>query len=367
MVKRMLFTLLILSFCAVPAFAADTSGQGMMGMPHMINQHGSMNRPDGMMPQMMQMMQNPQHMLAMAYHKNLVTFAKVLEKVARRGGTLPRDFARAAVVEMRRSADQMEIYHAQALQSLPAEQKAKHAEMAKMMEQHLAQMKSELAKVDDLTKADTIDTNELLKHLQVLLKGCREMSGMGRCGMSGPGGMPCGKPAPCMQGRGGMGCRQGGMRGCQDGCGPAMRGCGDCGGCGGMMRCGPCGTGGRPGMMGWGAGQRMPEMMQMRQRMMGQVKAQDAELAKLVDAMHRAPQDKKQGVMEQLLTLMVKQRVEMVNEVEQMQQRMQQGGYMQGMPDDGNDGAYEDGSDDANPDQMEDDSDLDMDMEGMKM
>lgn len=356
MMKKMLLALLALAVTAAPTFAADDSAPGMKpgmnldmktdtkhDMTQMMHRHPDMHR---------QMMQNPQHLLAMAYHKNLVTFAMALKKVAHRGDTVPRDFARAAITEMRRSADQMEINHEAALGSLPADQKEQRAEMAKMMSTHLAEMRSQLAQLEDLSKADRIDSKELLKHLETLFKGCEGMCREGgMCGDQGKRGRHGG--SGCMHemhgGQGGCGCMTGGAMS-----GKKMRGA-------------------APG--GW------QEMMQQRHQMMEAMKAQDAELAKLVDAMNRAPKDKKQALMADVLTKLVQQRAAMDVQMEKLQELMKghkPGGPMPPHSMRGMDSASEDAesydndadgmsSDDMDSDDASDDDGSSMDMKEMNM
>ena len=338
--KKLMFALLALAVTVMPTFAADEPAPDMKpDMKHMMHQH----------PEMKQMMQNPQHVLAMAYHKNLVSFAMALKKVAQQGETVPRDFARSAITEMRRSADQMEIYHEAALKGMPADQQAKQAEIAKMMSAHLTEMRAQLAQLEDLAKGDRVDSKEILKHLQIILKGCEGMrhaaGGMHGEGMHGKG-MDCG----CMHGEGEQG--KGMHGGCMHGmAGKKMDGA---------------------GREGW------QEMMQQRHKMMEAMKAQDAEISKLVDAMNRAPKDQKQALMADILTRMVKQRVAMDEQLEKLQEHMKHQHSMgadkhcQEGPGSDNDEAYDSDSDDMNPDMNSDDADSDngdgnMDMKGMKM
>jgi hypothetical protein len=372
MMKRLILALIALAFTALPGFAADDAAPGMHtpgmkpDMKPMMHQHPEMHQMH------QQMMKNPKHMLAMAYHKNLVTFGMALKKVAQQGETVPRDFARATITEMRRSADQMEIYHEEAARSLPAELKAQHAEMAKKMAAHLTGMRTELTQLENLAKGERVDSKEVLAHLQNLFKGCQGMcreGGMGHQGMQGEGG--CGKE----MGRRGMdcGCEKG--KGMDQGCGQEKgRKCG----------CGHGRKGHGQGMKG-GAGmmQADPEMMQGRQKMMQDMKARDAEIARLVDKMNNAPNDLKQAVIADILTKMVQQRTEMSAYMEKMQQHMMHRHHMDGASmtpsvqgtgadDDSEDADLDDGaSEGMNSEDMEsDDSDSesgDMDIKGMNM
>ena len=365
--KRLVLALIALAVTALPGFAAaDEAAPGMPApgmkadMKHPMPPHPEMQR---------QMMQNPKHMLAMAYHKNLVTFGLALKKVALQGETVPRDVARAAITEMRRSADQMEIYQEEAARSLPAELKAEHAAMAKKMGAHLTEMRTQLAQLEDLAKGERIASKEVLAHLQIIFKGCEGMgreAGMWHPGMRGEGG--CGKgldrkgmDCGCEKGKGmDRGCRQEKGKGCGCGQGRKMHGKG-MEGCSDMMRADP-------------------EMMQGRLKMMQDMKVQDAEIARLVDKMNNAPNDLKQAVMAEILTKMVKQRAEMSAYMEKTQQHMMQRHHMDGtsMPpsmrgtgaadQDSGDADIDDGSSDGmNSDDMDSDDSDDSDSSDMNM
>ena len=333
MIKRIVLALLALAVTALPAFAADrpvpdpNAPKMKTGMKHMTHEHPEMKR---------HLMQNPQHLLAMAYHKNLVTFGKALKKVAQQGETVPRDFARAAVTEMRRSATQMEIYHEEAARNLPPDQKAHHDEMAGKMAAHLGGMRTQLAQLEELTKGDRVDSAQVLKALHPLFRGCEGMcreAGMCPEGMHGAV-----RPGKCGQGRG--------------------------------MECGCGHAGGMPGPGGPGS----REMMQERQKMMDEMKAQDAEIARLVDKMNSAPNDLKQSVIADILTRMVKQRAVMSEYMERMQTHVKRHhmegaalppSSMQSM--DGDDGDSEDADvydDDAG---AMDSDDMDSDGAGVEM
>lgn len=216
------------------------------------------------------MMGNPQHQLMMAYHKNVVIFGRALENVAKQGETVPPEFARTAVAEMRRSTEEMEKYRAGALASMPEMQRGN---MQKMMDEHLVNVKTHLRQLEDLSKGDRIPSQEVLTHLQAILKGSGGMM-HGR----GPGGM--------------------GMRG----------GCAGCYGSG----CPQCGSG--QGMM-------MPQHRQMMQQMTQKLKAQDADLIQRVEKMKRAPKDKKLDQLADIVTTMVQQRAAMTSQMEKMQRQ----------------------------------------------
>jgi hypothetical protein len=377
MMKRLILALIALALTALPGFAvADDAAPGMpapgMHAPGMKPEMKPTMQPGPDMHHMhQQMMQNPKHMLAMAYHKNLVTFGLALKKAAQQGPTVPRDFARATITEMRRSADQMEIYHEEAARSLPAELKAQHAEMAKKMAAHLTEMRNELAQLENLAKGERVDSKEVLAHLQLLFKGCEGMcreGGMCHQGMQGKEG--CGKG----MGRRGMDCGGQKGKGMDQGCNQEKGG-----------KCG-CGHGGKMHGKGMERCADMmradPEMMQGRQKMMQDMKARDAEIARLVDKMNNAPNDLKQAVIADILTKMVQQRAEMSAYMDKMQQHMMRQHHMDGASmtpsvqgtgadDDSEDADLDAGaSEGMDSEDMDSDSDSesgDMDMKDMNM
>jgi hypothetical protein len=78
------------------------------------------------------MLEEPHHVLAMAYRDNLVTFARALRTQVTQSKSVNVDLARPAVSEMRRSFDQMKQHH-QAQMAMMGDQ-AKPA-MSGMMQQ----------------------------------------------------------------------------------------------------------------------------------------------------------------------------------------------------------------------------------------
>lgn len=64
-------------------------------------------------------------------------------------------------------------------------------------------------------------------------------------------------------------------------------------------------------MMGSKMMSHCKEMMEQKQKMNDEMKAQDAKLTEQIAEMHRAPEDKKMGLMEAILTQMVEQRAAM--------------------------------------------------------
>ena len=149
----------------MPCFAADVPSAGNAG---------TMKQPMQKHPEMKQeMMNSPQHLLMMAYHNNVVTFGHVLNEMAEQGQTVPVDFARTAIAEMRRGTEGIEKYRAQTMRNLPADMKGAR-DVHRVMDQHLAKVKTNLRQLEALAKSDRIQSQEVIKHLQLIFEGCEE-------------------------------------------------------------------------------------------------------------------------------------------------------------------------------------------------
>jgi hypothetical protein len=75
-------------------------------------------------------------------------------------------------------------------------------------------------------------------------------------------------------------------------------------------------------MMGSKMMSHCKEMMEQKQKMNDEMKAQDAKLTEQIAEMNRAPEDKKMGLMEAILTQMVEQRAAMDVKKSKMQDAM---------------------------------------------
>lgn len=305
--RRVLIALAILAVTASLSFAADQR-------PAMRGQQGMMGQMMHQNPEMMQQMRrNPQHLLMRAYHRNVMNFGHALGNVARQGETVPPQFARTAIAEMRRNIEEMEKYRAESMATLPAGMKGR-GEMQKMMDEHLVNVKKELRQLEDLAKSDRIPSQEVLKHLRAMFEQCGDM---------------------------GYGQMQGGAPYC---------------------------GGGRGGYCGHGCNGKMMPMMQERRQMMQQMtermKAQDAEMSRKVDEMKKAPRDQKMDRLAEIVAQLVQQRAEMTAHMERMQNHMmpaQQGYPQYAPPPPPNTPMFRNGQ---GPD---DDDEVDMDMDEMEM
>ena len=181
--KQILIAIAFLAVTVLPSYADDTKAQDMKEAKMQMMKHH---------PEMMkEMMRNPHHLLMMAYHNNVMTFGHKLKMVAKQGETVPRDFARTAVAEMKRSVEEMERHRAEAMRNMPADVKG-HADMKKMMDQHLVTVKTHLRELETLAGKDRVPSAEVIKHLEFMQQcegmECEMMHGKGMQGaMPGKG------------------------------------------------------------------------------------------------------------------------------------------------------------------------------------
>jgi len=131
----------------------------------------------GHSPMGMEMAHEPHHVLAMAYHRNLATFAKALHDQTAKASSVNVEFARTAVAEMRRSFDQMKQQHQACMQAMSAEMQAKMKDKMQQMEPHQSQLNEQLTALEqevqsaapDPKKVSTLASN-VLTHLDAMSK-----------------------------------------------------------------------------------------------------------------------------------------------------------------------------------------------------
>ena len=107
------------------------------------------------------MMEEPHHVLAMAYHQNLAVFAKALQQETASGKPVNLDFARSAVSEMRRSFDQMKLHHQDHMQTMSSEMHTKMKSMMQPMETHQTEMETQLKSLQQEVEVSAPDAKKL--------------------------------------------------------------------------------------------------------------------------------------------------------------------------------------------------------------
>jgi len=109
----------------------------------------------------MMMANEPNYVLATAYHQTLLVFAKALNQQS--VGTTPVnvEFARDAVKEMRRSFDMMKKYNEDYMATISTEARAHTAAMMQQIETHRADLNVQLTALEKEVALDKPDTKKV--------------------------------------------------------------------------------------------------------------------------------------------------------------------------------------------------------------
>jgi len=144
------------------------------------HQHGAQKpmQHDMSKMDMPSMMNEPHHVLAMAYMQNIGTFAKTLHAQAEGSSPLNVTFARAAVAEIKRSLDQMEEHHGEHMKMMSEEMRSHMAAMMKDMEMHRSMLKDAISALEKDVRADQPDSKQVAADSANVLKHLDEMSKM---------------------------------------------------------------------------------------------------------------------------------------------------------------------------------------------
>lgn len=156
MIKTTISTYLVT--LSLGAFTSMASSQAPADHP------GHKEAPKSEMNKHAMMSEEPHHVLAMAYHQNLVVFAKALQQETASAKPVNVVFARAAVAEMRRSFDQMKMHHQEHMQTMGSAMQSKMKGMKGMMEQmaaHQAEMDTQLKSLQQEVELSAPDAKKL--------------------------------------------------------------------------------------------------------------------------------------------------------------------------------------------------------------
>ncbi len=139
------------------------------------------------------MMMGPHQALAMAYGENLSAFARLVQRQASRSKTVDVDLARPAVVEMRRSFDQMQQHHkAHAsmmgdgmkstmgtdMKAMAGAGTKSMAAMMQQMETHMTSLNEHLTALETEVNASVPSPMSVSTHAAEMVKHCAAMSAM---------------------------------------------------------------------------------------------------------------------------------------------------------------------------------------------
>lgn len=161
---------------------AQTGKPPTMSMPsHQGDMKGKLGPHD--------MMSVPHYALAMAYRDNLVTFTRAVQHQAAGAATVDLDLARPAVLEMRRSFDQMQLHHKAQMTMMNGDMAPmagdamKHPmskpmmAMTQDMDTHLAALTEHLTGLEAELNASVPSPKNVSMHTAEILKHCAGMSG----------------------------------------------------------------------------------------------------------------------------------------------------------------------------------------------
>ena len=124
------------------------------------------------------MMNEPHHVLAMAFMQSIGTFAKTLQDQAVGSGPLDTQFARDAVAEIRRSFDEMEKHHGEHMKMMSDEMRTQMAPMMKDMMMHHSMLKDAVSALEKDVAAEHPDAKQVAADSASILEHLDKMSKM---------------------------------------------------------------------------------------------------------------------------------------------------------------------------------------------
>jgi hypothetical protein len=109
----------------------------------------------------MMMANEPNYILATAYHQSLLVFAKALNQQAVGAKPVNVKFARDAVAEMRRGFDMMKKYNEEYMETVSAEVRATMTPVMKELETHRADLNVQLTALEKEVALDAPDSKKV--------------------------------------------------------------------------------------------------------------------------------------------------------------------------------------------------------------
>jgi|CXWL01.1.fsa_nt_gi hypothetical protein len=161
----MILTLGVLTTVGATTQHSDATKPGMQAKMDMSHDH-------------MKMASEPHHVLAMAYHQNLATFAKALHEQTMAADPLNLEFVRAAVSEMRRSFDQMKQHHQDHMKGMSTDEHAKMTSMMEKMGTRQADMNTQLTDLEQEIRSSKPDPKKVSALADQVHKHLTEMGKM---------------------------------------------------------------------------------------------------------------------------------------------------------------------------------------------
>jgi alpha-L-fucosidase len=124
------------------------------------------------------MMNEPHHILAMAYMQSIGTFAKALGDQAQASNQLSADFARDAATEMRRNLDEADEHHREHMKTMSEDMRSKMPAMMKEMETHRSKLGDAVKALEKDVQAYTLNSKQIAADCALVLEHVDDMSKM---------------------------------------------------------------------------------------------------------------------------------------------------------------------------------------------
>jgi hypothetical protein len=122
-----------------------------------------------------QMMQSPDHILAVGYRQNMLNFAMNLRQRLEQSGNLDRSLAKSAVKEIKRNFQEMEKRHKNQKKEMGAEMRERMAYMIQEREEHQARIRNTIRALENDADAASPDARQMLMHVRTLEEQIRQM------------------------------------------------------------------------------------------------------------------------------------------------------------------------------------------------
>jgi protein involved in sex pheromone biosynthesis len=120
--------------------------------------------------EMSEMMKSPQQKVMMAYHQNILTFAKTLRDLAKDSENLDSEFAKTMVSEIKRSSEMMDKIHKDHMSKMNPEKMEKMAPMMEKMKKQKAELDEHIKALEKSVESALIDKKEFETHASAIVE-----------------------------------------------------------------------------------------------------------------------------------------------------------------------------------------------------
>ena len=124
---------------------------------------------------MAEMMKSPHHQMMTAYRQTVVNFAAALRVMTADSKMFDRDFARAALAEIKRGAEMMEGVHQKHQATMSAEMRQKMWMMMEKMSKDQTTLKEHIAALETLLQNDAPNLTDVQIHAAAIVSQFEKM------------------------------------------------------------------------------------------------------------------------------------------------------------------------------------------------